>query len=71
MEILDEIICLLLKKIEEILKRETAITSNDINAVKELSIIVNLNQIHLSGNRYVLAGRSGRASQHLSMEEKT
>ena len=60
---------MLCKKVEEILKKETALTPDDVNAVKELSsAIANLAQIRLLENRYALEGRSGRASQRLLKE---
>jgi len=69
MEDADKIIQLLFEKTEKILKKETALTFEDINAVKELSsVIVNFIQIRLFENRYVSVGRSGRASQRLSKE---
>ena len=69
MEDMDGINRLLCERIEEILKKKTALTSEDINAVKELSmIIVNFAQIRLIENQYALVGRSGRFSQRLSKE---
>jgi len=68
---------LLCERVEEILKKKTALTPDDINAVKELStiiakltntIVINFAQIRSSENRCASAGRSGRASQRLSKE---
>jgi len=40
MEELNEIIHLLSEKVKEILRKETALTPDDVNAVKELSVII-------------------------------
>jgi len=67
----------LCERVEEILKKKTALTSDDINAIKELStiianltntLVINFAQIRSSENRCASAGSSSRASKRLSKE---
>lgn len=66
MENLNNLITLLSKRIEEILEKETALTSEDINTVNELSnVIFRFYQLYFLKTRHYLKIKRDSLSTHL------
>ncbi len=66
MKNLNNLITLLSKRIEEILEKETALTSEDVNAVNELSnVIFRLYQLCFLKTRHDLKIKRDSLSTHL------